>query len=42
MTMSRHISEAIVNAIGVMIHAMRPALPMFAEVVEVVEVVESE
>ena len=30
MTISRQTSDAIVNAIGVIIHAMRPAFPMFA------------
>jgi hypothetical protein len=33
MTMSRQISDATVNAIGVIIHAMRPAFPIFAVLV---------
>ena len=35
MTRSRQTNEAIVNAIGVMIHATRPAFPILAAVVVV-------
>jgi hypothetical protein len=41
MTRIRQIAEAIVNAIGVMMHAMRPILPMLAVEAVLLEVDET-